>query len=77
MIDSVTDDLDAFKRRWEALSIDDKIDALYRAEANDVELPPMLIPIFEAMRDADNRIDDHRRSNGRGDQPDSVRPSMT
>ena len=55
MIDSVTDDLDAFKRRWEALSIDDKIDALYRAEANDVELPPMLIPIFEAMRDADNR----------------------
>ena len=55
MIDSVTDDLDAFKRRWKALSIDDKIDALYRAEANDVELPPMLIPIFEAVRDADQR----------------------
>jgi hypothetical protein len=49
------DDLDAVKRRWEALSIDEKIDILYRAEANGVELPPMLIPIFEAVRDADQR----------------------
>jgi hypothetical protein len=53
--ESVTDDFDAFKLHWTALSINEKIDMLYRAEANGVELPPMLIPIFEAVRDADNQ----------------------
>ena len=43
----MTGDLNAFKRCWVALSIDDKIDMLYRAKAkaNGMKLPPTLIPI--------------------------------
>jgi len=50
MTDPVTKstDLDDVKRRWAALSIDEQIAVLRRAEARGVSLPPLMIPILEA-----------------------------
>jgi hypothetical protein len=40
---------DEAKALWASLSLDEQIALLYRMESDGVELPPLLIAVFEAI----------------------------
>ena len=50
--------IDVFRRRWKALSIDDKLTCSTARKLRLFDKAPILVPIFEAVRGADSDQDD-------------------